>query len=255
MKSVLLGAAALAALTTAASARTINWTDWVSESTAGGGVTVTGTIDVGGTSVGVTYRNQAGIAFLNDGVGAETDYWTAGGVRNPATSPYTSVGSEGVDNIPTGTDMVALRFAGEQTLTFSKPVSDVYFAFVSLNGNGYAFDRDFDLLSSGSQNLDGNGTDACGYWGCGTAAKSVVGDEFQLIGTGEPHGTLLLDGTFTTLSWRSLTSEFWNGFTVGVAGLGDEPGEGPDPIPVPAAGWLLVSALGAAGLWGRRRKA
>ena len=35
--------------------------------------------------------------------------------RNAATSPYTSTA---VDNIPTGTDMIALSHAGSQTLTF-----------------------------------------------------------------------------------------------------------------------------------------
>ena len=45
----------------------------------------------------------------------------------------------------------------------------------------------------------------------------VVVDADELTsGTGEPHGTLRFTGTFDTVSWRSLSNEGWNGFTVGV---------------------------------------
>jgi hypothetical protein len=43
-----------------------------------------------------------------------------------------------------------LRFTGDQTLTFSQTVVNPVFAFVSLNGNGYAFlNQGFDILRTG----------------------------------------------------------------------------------------------------------
>ena len=96
------------------------------------------------------------------------------------------------------------------------------FAYVSLNGNGYGFDQNFDILTFGDSS-DGN---ACGYWGCGTSYKQMVTvngkTEYQLLGTGEPHGTLQFKGTFDTVNWRSLSDENWNGFTVGVQGTAVE---------------------------------
>ena len=112
--------------------------------------------------------------------------------------------------------------AGTQTLTFSQTIANPVFAFVSLNGNGYAFDQDFELLSLGG--VDGN---ACGFWGCGGASKVVVDlgggkFEYQLnsngVGGSEPHGALRFTGAFDTVTWRSSTNEFWNGFTGGVQG-------------------------------------
>ena len=97
---------------------------------------------------------------------------------------------------------------------------------VSLNRNGYAFDQDFEILSLGG--VDGN---ACGYWGCGGAVKEVVDlgggvIEYRLIannvGGTEPHGALRFTGAFDTVTWRSLTNEYWNGFTVGVQGTAIE---------------------------------
>ena len=134
------------------------------------------------------------------------------------------------------------------------------FAYVSLNGNGYAFDQDFDILSVGG--VDGN---ACGYWGCGTSYKQIVTvngvTEYQLLGTGEPHGTLRFTGTFDTVSWRSLSDEYWNGFTVGVQGTAVEfctanpnaPECNPTSVPEPASLILLGIGFGSLVL-GRRRK-
>ncbi|WP_219892033.1 PEP-CTERM sorting domain-containing protein [Chamaesiphon polymorphus] len=111
-----------------------------------------------------------------------------------------------------------MQYAGNQTLSFSKTILNPVFSYVSLNANGYAFDRDFDILSFS----DGTNRN-CGYWGCGTSAKQVVTNngitEYQLVGTGEPHGTIQFRGAYDTISWRSLTSEYWNGFTFGVQGV------------------------------------
>jgi hypothetical protein len=245
-----LAVVCLAALTlsrTPVQADPVFWTDWLT-STPAGGFTATGTITTGTSTVGVTYNNPQGIAFYQTGGGTDTDYWTnSAHVRDPARSPYTSTL---VDNIPTGTDMIALKFAGSQSLTFSQAIANPVFSYVSLNGNGYAFNQDFDILSFG----DGSVRDA-GYWGVGTSFKNVVdlgggNFEYQLLGTGEPHGTIRFKGSFSTVDWRSLSSENWNGFTVGVAGTSAEVF-----TPEPGAVALFFGAgVAGMGLLKRRRR-
>jgi hypothetical protein len=222
------------------------WADW-GQQTAENGVTVYGAITTGSSTVNVTYNNPQGIAFLQNGAG--TDYFANGvfsATRNVATSPYTSAL---VDNIPTAAEMIALRYAGRQSLHFSQAIANPVFSYVSLNGNGYGFNQDFDILSFGDVS---NGND-CGFWGCGTSYKNVVdlgggNFEYQLLGTGEPHGTIRFLGAFQDVSWRSLSGEYWNGFTVGVQGTAVEVFETPEP------GSLALLGLGLVGVVALRRK-
>ena len=241
-----------------AHASTFFWTDWLGSNSGGvsGPFTAQGVISTPTSTVNVTYTNGRGIGFYQATSG--TDWWTDSTrvVRNPATSPYTS---SVVDNIPTGVDIIALQFAGSQTLTFSQAIANPVFSFVSLNGNGYRFlNQDFDILSFGDPS-DGN---ACGWWGCGTVTK-VVHDlgggnfSYELTGTFEPHGTIRFKGSFDTLTWESATNEFWNGFTVGVQGTADEV-FGPPGTEVPEPSSLILSAMGMALLVGvmiRRKEA
>lgn len=239
----------------AASAAPVFWTDWLGADTdPGPGFTGLGVITTSTSIVNVTYRNPQGISFYQSSPG--TDYWTP---RTPVSnSPYTSAL---VDNPPTGTDIVALQFAGNQTLSFSQTIANPVFSYVSLNGNGYAFlNQDFTILSYGAGlTAPAPGDNSCGYWGCGTSTKAVVdlgggNFEYQLLGTGEPHGTIRFTGAFNTLTWRSLSSENWNGFTVGVQGTAAEVFPPPSGVPEPST-WLLL-ATGYAGLLalGRRRR-
>ena len=237
-----LSAVVLGVASSDAGAVQIFWTDWTGTNTATTGFQGSGTITTNTTTIGVTYTNAKGIGFYQPSGG--TDYYTGG---SGATSPYTSAV---VDNRPTGTDIVALSRAGTQSLTFTQTIANPVFAFVSLNGNGYAFDQDFELLSLGG--VDGN---ACGFWGCGGASKVVVdlGNgkfEYQLnsngVGGSEPHGALRFTGAFDTVSWRSSTNEFWNGFTVGVQGSAAEVIDQPPlpAIPEPATVALMSVGLG-----------
>lgn len=247
LKAVAL-AACLATASLSAEAAYIYWTDWTGTSAANG-ATVNGTITTPTSVVSVTYNNPRGIAFAQ--LGGGVDFWGNGwyGPRNDAVSPYTSAQ---VDNAPTGTDLIGLQFAGNQTLLFSQTIANPVFSFISLNGNGYAFlDQDFDIVSLGG--VDGN---SCGFWGCGNATKNVVDlgnghKEYQLIGTGEPHGTIRFTGAFDAVAWRSMSNEYWNGFTVGVQGTAQEVFNN-----VPEPGTLLLAGIGLIGLTaGRRRRA
>ena len=210
-----------------------HWTDWKgADLDPGPGFKAKGTIATRTAEVTVTYTNPNGVGFYQAEGG--TDYWVdRQRRRDPAPSPYTSAL---VPNIPTCTDLIALSKKGTQTLEFSQPIATPVFAFASLNGNGYAFDQDFEILSIG-----GVSGKQCGYWGCGGATKIVVDRgngvfEYQLnsnnVGGAEPHGTIRFTGTFSKMTWRSSSNEYWNGFTVGVQGTAEEVN--------PASGWVAV---------------
>lgn len=239
-----LGSAVLLGASSLASAAPAYWTDWTG-SAALNGITVYGTITTPTATVNVTYNNPQGISFLQTGGGQ--DFFE--NYRGAAGSPYTSAL---VDNIPTAAEMIALQYAGRQSLHFSQAIANPVFSYVSLNGNGYGFDQDFEILSVGG--VDGH---YCGYWGCGTSYKKVINHgggniEYQLVSDipGEPHGTIRFLGAFSEVSWNSLSDENWNGFTVGVQGTAREVFETPEPGSIALLGMGLIGLAAV-----RRRKA
>jgi hypothetical protein len=116
-----------------------------------------------------------------------------------------------------------------------------FFAVVSLNGNGYLFDQDFEIVSSGT-----------GYWGGGTMSRVAHADgTFEVTGTGEPHGVIRFNEAVSSITWSSQTNEYWNGFTVGTYGLAG--GGGMPPIPEPETYALMLAGLGILVLVARRK--
>jgi hypothetical protein len=219
-----------AAMACGAQADPVNWADWIS-GTAGANGSATGTFNTAGGPVSISYTGQ--IAFLQNGTSGDmTNYF------NPAT-PYLSAL---VDNAPPAAEMIALSTATPKTLTFSKPVDNLFFAVVSLNRNGYDFNQDFDIVSSG-----------CGFWGCGGWNKVDLGNgHFEIninpaLGP-EPHGVIRFKGAVSSITWTSLSDEFWNGFTVGTYGIAAV------PIPEPSTYALMLLGLGGLVAAARRRR-
>ncbi|MBL8773372.1 MAG: PEP-CTERM sorting domain-containing protein [Phenylobacterium sp.] len=220
MSTKLLAATAAIALlagATSANAVTVNWTDWTAQTSS---THVDGVITVGSDVIDVDY--DGAIWFTQTAGG--TDFWVDNG--------YT----QGVVNRPSGSDVIALNARGQKTITFSQAVVNPYLAFTSWNGNNVTFSSPFTVVSQG-----------CGFWGCGTF--SVNGTNTGFFGSGEVHGVLQFQGTFTSLSFTD-TSENWHGFTVGVGGVAGG-------VPEPGTWALMILGFGGAGaaLRSRRRVA
>jgi len=175
-------------------AGTVNWTYWTSQAPN----TVSGSLMVGSTPVGVTYSGSYSFAQLNNN---GTNFWV------PA-APYLS---STVSNAPFGTGIITLNSAGTSTITFSTPVVNPLIALVSWNGANVMFGGGGDTQPYNIQYL----SSGCGYWGCGSFSNTTPS---SFSGSGELHGVIELVGTYQTITFTDTVSEYWHGLTVGVAG-------------------------------------
>ena len=197
------------------------WADWTTGSSGPSGA-ATGFFDLA-TDINITYSGE--IEFIQTSGG--TNYWTG-----------TSYISAAVDNGPGTPDIIALSRATSKTLSFSQAVDNLFFAVVSLNGNGYEFNEDFTVESAG-----------CGFWGCGTLTRQDMGNgTYRLIGSGEPHGVIRFSRAVSSITWTSLTAENWNGFSVGTYGAAVS------AVPEPETYAMLLAGLGLLSFIARRRK-
>ena len=204
-----------------------NWTaDTQSTSNTNG--SASGTISTPQGTVNISYSGDVVSSTQINNVG--TDYYSSW----PAV--YTN---STVSNSPTNVDVITLSEsrAFTDTLTFSTAITNPIIDIVSLGSpgspTGYLFSATPVILSQG----------AASFGGCGTCL-SVTGN--TLNGT-EGDGVVEFIGTFSTLSWTTTGGEFWNGFTIGVAGAATS------SAPEPAAWTALPFALLALALLRRRR--
>ena len=204
-----------------ATADTIAWTNWTTSDSN----VVNGLVNIGGTDVGVTFSGKYAFAQTDGGI----NYWIP-------SSPYLSDSPDGdVDNAPPDPDIIALYEGGLKTITFSQPVENPIFAFVSWNGVTFNPGIPFEILVSTDSST--------GFWGYGYPLKAA--DNKSFVGVGEYHGTIRFNGTYQVISFMD-SSENWHGLTVGVS---------PSAAPVPEPATMLLFGTGLAGLAavGRRK--
>ena len=213
------------------------WTDWISSASTGANAgTASGTIMVGGTPVTIGYEGELNFTQTSGG----TNYW------QPRP---TFLGTTLTDAAPITADLIAISGGTglTNTFTFATPIVNPFISIVSLGRPStpvsYTFSSPFTIISGGATSVFGGGPLTQ------PSASTVLGTE--------GNGTILFEGTFSTLSFTTTGGEFWNGFTIGVQGTDD--GTIPPPAVVPEPSTVSLMALGLVGLAAaartRRRRA
>lgn len=200
-----------------AGAQTIYWTSFTS-ATAGAPGSAIGTITAPGGTVGVSYSGevQAGSQTNNAGY----NFFRPVGTFNGGTG-----------TAPSNGDFIQLHGGNTltNTITFSTPVNNLFFAVLSLGAGGnpvqYVFNTPFSIASQGPSDV---------FHGCATCL-SQSGN--VLTGT-EGDGTLLFSGPINSLSFTISGDEIYHGFTVGVNDVA-----GQSTVPEPSSMALLGTGL------------
>lgn len=174
----------------AAHADTITWTNWTG-STAGSPGVATGTMALGG-GITVTYNGQ--LDYLENVVswGPSSSY--VGGIVGNA--PPTGFGEVAVDG----------GNAYTETITFSQAVLNPVLAIQSLGQSGKAASFNFSSAEAFSIQACGPSNEYGG--GCITkSGNSIFGEE--------GNGTILFNGSYSSLSFTTPVAEHQYDFTVG----------------------------------------
>ena len=200
---------------TVAGAQPVAWTNWTSI-TPGTPGSATGTIAATGGPVTVTYTGEAlsGSQLSSGGI-TYFDPNSAG--HNFSTTTYSN--GTTVPNGPgTNPGFIQLQGGGNRilnTLTFSTPVNNLFFAIISLGQSGdgvtYAFNNTFTIATQGG-----------GWWGTCGSPPCLTETGNNLTGI-EGDGTLVFNGPVTSISWTAAPSEYWHGFSVGAQSTVPEP--------------------------------
>ncbi|HEY5086478.1 MAG TPA: PEP-CTERM sorting domain-containing protein, partial [Gemmatimonadaceae bacterium] len=192
-----------------AGAQAINWTNWTSV-TAGEPGSATGTMG----SVTVTYIGEVlsgsqttggGIQYFNP---TNAQHPFSAGTYAGGTAPNGPGANTGFIQLQGGTPLIT------NTLTFSSPVNNLFFAVISLGQSGntvaYAFNHGFTIEAQGP-----------GWWGgCNTC---LTGSGTQTLSGTEGDGTLMFNEPITSLTWTADPAEYWHGFSVGAQSTVPEP--------------------------------
>ena len=170
-----LGSVALLGMQTASA----GWIDWASATQ--------GTMDIAGTSVGVTLSGTTPNGFVNG------DYY-----YNNSSTGGTSVSGTYLGLAPS--DMIRVVGPSSFTLSFDQAVTDLSMALVSVGQPGLPVTYDFN--DSFTASAAGNN-----YWN--TGSYTINGDDF--IGR-EYNGVLSFSGSFSSISFSTNPGENWHGF-------------------------------------------
>lgn len=216
-QAVVLAAVASMFAAPVAGAQAIYWTSFTG-ATAGTPGSAVGTITTPSGAVGLSYTGevQSGSQTNNSGQNFFQPVTTFNG---------------GTGNAPPRSDFIQL-YGGNtltNTITFSTPVNNVFFAVLSLGQSGnpvqYVFNTPFSIVSQGPSNA---------YGGCSTCLSNTGN---VLTGT-EGDGTLLFSGTISSISFTISGNEVYHGFTVGVGGIANQ-----STVPEPSSVALLGTGL------------
>ena len=204
-----IGVAGLLSVQTASA----GWIDWTSTSA--------GTLDIGGTIVGVSLSGSAH-SFENG------DFY----YNNASTGGTTAGGTYG-GLAPS--DLIRVDLPSTFTLSFDQTVNNLNMALVSVGqpslGVTYDFNDAFTVVSSGAN-----------YWGYN--GYTVSGDDFT--GT-EFNGVLNFAGAFDSITFSTDPREYWHAFNFGSDELANS-------ASVSEPSLFALLGLGLAGIAATRRR-